>query len=59
MSNRPTPEDRLNSARIREQIGQLLRIHYQACATAELPPRLREALKKLDEEKPQLSGEES
>jgi hypothetical protein len=52
-----TPEDRPNSARIREHIGQLLRDHYQACMTHKLPPRLREVLKKLDEEKHELSGE--
>lgn len=57
MSNRPTAEDRANSARIREQIGQLLRVHYRACATEELPLRLRDVLKKLDEEKPELSVE--
>jgi hypothetical protein len=45
-----TPEDSLNSARIREQIGQLLRGHYQACMSQELPLRLVATLKKLDEE---------
>ena len=47
-------ENRPNSAGIREHIGRLLRGHYQACMADELPPRLREVLKKLDEEKPEL-----
>jgi len=41
----------------REQIGQKLKKLYQACATDELPPRLLAALKKLDEERPELSME--
>jgi hypothetical protein len=42
------------------RIGQELKKYYQACATEESPPRLRKVLKKLmDEEKPELSGEES
>ncbi len=48
-----TPEDTLNSARIREEIGHLLRNYYQTCIANELPPRLREVLKKLDEEQPE------
>jgi hypothetical protein len=45
-------EDTLDSRRIREQIGHLLKNYYQACTSQELPPRLLTALKKLDEEKP-------
>ena len=55
---KPTAEERLNAARIRDHIGHLLKNHYQACVTNELPPRLVAALKKLDEEQPELSGEE-
>ncbi len=44
-----TPENSLNSALIREQIGRLLRNHYQACTSQELPPRLLALLKKLDQ----------
>ena len=53
---KPTAEDRLNSARIRDHIGHLLKKHYQACTTDELPPRLLSLLKKLDEEQPELFG---
>jgi hypothetical protein len=64
MSKSPTLEDRLNwlrikkqsrlnSARIREQIGHLLKDHYQACMTQSLPPRLLALLKKLDQELPE------
>jgi hypothetical protein len=38
-------------------IGQQLRTYYQACTAEELPPRLLEVLKKLDEETPELSKE--
>ena len=58
MIKKPTAEERLNAARIRDHIGHLLKKHYQACVTNELPPRLLAALKKLDEEQPELSGEE-
>jgi hypothetical protein len=54
LHKKSTPEDRLNSARIREHIGRLLTDHYQACTTDDLPPRLREVVKKWDEEKPEL-----
>jgi predicted metal-dependent hydrolase len=40
----------------REQIGHRLKKHYRACTTEELPPRLRKVLKKLDEEKSEVSG---
>jgi hypothetical protein len=53
MTKMPTPEDRLNADRIREQIGHRLKRHYQACMTDELPPRLLALLKKLDEEIPE------
>jgi hypothetical protein len=56
MHKKPTPEDSLNSARIRDQIGYSLKSYYQACMTSDLPPRLLAALKKLDEERPE-SGE--
>ena len=52
-----TTEDRLKSSRIRERMDKLLKDHYRACASQELPPRLLAALKKLDEERPELSGE--
>jgi len=60
-TKKPTPEDRLNAARInaariREQIGHQLKKHYLACMTDELPPRLLALLKKLDEERPELGG---
>jgi hypothetical protein len=50
-----TPEDQLKSARIRERMGKLLKDHYWACARQELPPRLLATLKKLEEERPELS----
>ena len=56
MNKKPTAEDRLNSARIRDHIGHLLKKHYQACTTDELPPLLLALLKKLDEERPELSA---
>lgn len=52
-----TSEQSLNSARIREEIGHSIRNYYQACMAHELPPRLRAALKKVDEEKPEVSTE--
>jgi len=57
MYKRVSPEDRLNAARAREQIDLALRKNYQACMTDELPPRLLAALKKLDEERPELSSD--
>jgi hypothetical protein len=36
-------------AHINDQIGRQLKTFYERCMTDELPPRLREALKKLDE----------
>jgi hypothetical protein len=53
MYKKPTQEDRLNAASIREQIGHSLRNYYQACITNEVPPRLLAALKKLDEGRPE------
>jgi hypothetical protein len=53
MSRKRIPEDDLNWAVTRIIIGELLRKHYQACATEELPPRLRAVLKKLDSEEPE------
>ena len=57
MIKKPTAEERLNAARIRDHIGHLLKKHYQACVSDELPPRLLAALKKLDEEQPELPRE--
>ncbi len=34
----------------REQIGRQLKTFYERCMTDELPPRLREVLKRLDEQ---------
>jgi hypothetical protein len=56
MNKKPTAEDRLNSARVRDYIGHLLKKHYQACTRDELPPRLLALLKKLDEERAELSA---
>jgi hypothetical protein len=53
MSNKRTPEDGLNWALTKKQIGELLRTHYQACATEELSPRLRTVLKKLEQGEPE------
>jgi len=50
-----TLEDSLNSHRIRDRNDHLLKDYYQACTSQELPPQLRAVLKKLDEEKPELS----
>jgi len=47
----------LNWCQTKERIGQQLRRYYSACLTEELPPRLLAALKKLDEEMPELSHE--
>jgi hypothetical protein len=41
----------------KERIGLQLKAHYQALATEEWPPRLLAVLKKLDEDRPELSGE--
>jgi hypothetical protein len=49
-----TPEELRHWAFTKEQIGQKLKNHYQAYMTEELPPRLLAALKKLDEELPQV-----
>jgi Anti-sigma factor NepR len=53
MYRKSTPEDSLNSALIREQIGRSLRNRYQPCTSQELPPRLLALLKKLDQELPE------
>ena len=50
MYKKPKWEDSLNLAHIRERLGHLLKAHYHARVTDELPPRLLAALKKLDEE---------
>jgi hypothetical protein len=57
MYKKPTRGDLLDLAHIRERLGHLLKGHYQACLSRELPPQLLAALKKLDEERPELSGE--
>jgi len=56
MHRKPTSDDCLNAALIREQIGHSLRNYYQARMTDELPPRLLSLLKKLGEDI-ELSGE--
>jgi len=54
----PQPQGEVRATReAREQIGQKLKKLYQACATDELPPRLLAALKKLDEERPEVPME--
>jgi hypothetical protein len=53
-----TPEDVLNWTVTRKILGELLTKHYQACATEELTPRLREVLKKLQNEEPEQPEEE-
>ncbi len=44
----------------REQFGDQLKTFYERCMTDELPPRLRELLKKLESQRPgtgvQVSG---
>jgi Anti-sigma factor NepR len=55
-SKRVTPEELRNWSITKEQIGYQLRKHYLACTTEELPPRLLALLKKLDEERPELSA---
>ena len=42
--------DQLHRLQVNKIIGQKLRAYYQACTTEELPPRLLELLKKLDDE---------
>jgi Anti-sigma factor NepR len=41
----------------KDHLGQQLKKYYQAYTTKELPPRLRELLKKLDEETELLAKE--
>ena len=53
MPKKRTPDETLH---VKEQIGLLLRAHYQACTIEKLPPRLLTLIKKLDE-KPELSTE--
>jgi hypothetical protein len=53
--SKKTPEDALNWTFTRDRIGQLLKVHYQACTTEELPPGLRAVLKKLEQEEPERS----
>jgi hypothetical protein len=45
-----TPDQLHYRSQTHKIIGEQLKAYYQACATEELPPRLLEALKKLDEE---------
>lgn len=42
--------DLRNWAGAKEHIGHELKTFYERCMTDELPPRLREVLKKLEEE---------
>ena len=53
MYKKPTRGDLLDLAHIRERLGHLLKGHYQACMTDELPSQLLAVLKKLDEERPE------
>ena len=41
----------------RERMEDLLRDYYRACTSQELPSQLLAVLKKLDEDRPELSGE--
>ncbi len=59
MYKKSLPDARVNAARIREHIGHSLRNYYQACMSNKSPPRLLTALKKLDEEKTELSSEDN
>ena len=45
-----TPDQLRYWSETNKVIGHQLRAYYQACTTEELPPRLLEALKKLDKE---------
>ena len=45
-----TLEESRSSARIREHIGHLLKDHYEACMSQDLPPRLLATLKKMEQE---------
>ena len=47
------PEESLNYARVRARIDKLLKDYYQARTSEELPFRLLELLKKLDEDRPE------
>jgi hypothetical protein len=58
MFTKRTPEETLNSARIRERMDKFLRDYYRACISQELPPNLRATLKKFENEEPELSGEQ-
>jgi predicted metal-dependent hydrolase len=51
-SNADVTDELDNWASTREQIGRQLKTFYERCMTDELPPRLREVLKKLDEDQP-------
>jgi len=54
-STKRTPDELRNWSRTREQIGDQLKKHYQACATEKLPPRLLALVKNLD--KPEILAE--
>jgi len=45
-----TPDQKQYWSQTNKVIGHKLKDYYQACTTEELPPRLRDALKKLDDE---------
>jgi hypothetical protein len=49
-SNRDTSDELRDWSFAREQIGRKLKTFYERCITDELPPRLREVLKKLENE---------
>jgi hypothetical protein len=52
-----TGAEGLDWCQTKERIGQQLRDCYRACTTEELPPRLLELVKKLDET-PKLTAEQ-
>jgi hypothetical protein len=54
MFTKRTPEETLNSARIRERMDKFLRDYYRACISQELPHNLRATLKKFENEEPTL-----
>jgi hypothetical protein len=52
-----TPSESFHWNKTRERMDDLLRDYYRACTSQELPSQLLAVLKKLDEDRPELSGE--
>ena len=50
MSRKRTTDELQNRSLAKELIGELLKNHYRAFTTEELPPRFLELVKRLDEE---------